>query len=386
MGKRILMLLSNEFRPDPRVGKEASSLISADNTVTILSWDRENRYPRKETIDGISVERIKLRSIHDMPYLNVFLLPLFWIISFFEILASDWDVVHCHDFDTIIPGIFAGKIKKIPVIYDAHEDYPGMWEGKLPTPLVNGMYFIDKIMAKNSSKLITVNRLLKERFESYGASVEIVMNCQRFEEYELPQKEVKRVRKKINPKDKFLILYIGGLTEDRGLETIITAIDSVKKSLGDNCPILWLYGKGPFEGTLKDMVERLSLGEDIKFGGYLEYSQVPLYNKASDLLFALYSKKTANNRVASPNKLFDAMVSGKPIIVSDTGILSEVVKGEKMGIVVKDEYKSVASGIRRLIQDLNMYGELSQNAKKASLRYNWGAEERGLLKTYKELE
>ena len=62
--KRVLMLLTNAFDPDPRVHQEARALVENGYDVTILCWDRDYKVPADEMIDGIRIERIYVRSTH----------------------------------------------------------------------------------------------------------------------------------------------------------------------------------------------------------------------------------------------------------------------------------------------------------------------------------
>jgi len=97
--KKVLMLLTNPFISDPRVYKEAKSLVKSGYEVTILCWDRQLKHKKKEKIDGINVERLGLRASYGFKSM-IFKLPIFWIKLFFKALKKDFDIVHSHDFDT----------------------------------------------------------------------------------------------------------------------------------------------------------------------------------------------------------------------------------------------------------------------------------------------
>ncbi|MCK4432384.1 MAG: glycosyl transferase family 1, partial [Methanomicrobia archaeon] len=84
--KKVIMLLSNPFKPDPRVYKEAKSLVNNGYDVTVFAWDRECKYPKKEIIDGIKIERVRLKAPYDSNLLLFFLLPLWQFIVFLKVL------------------------------------------------------------------------------------------------------------------------------------------------------------------------------------------------------------------------------------------------------------------------------------------------------------
>ena len=82
--KRVLMLLTNAFEPDPRVHQEAISLVENGYDVTILCWDRDRKFPPEEVIDGIKIERIYVRSTHGRGSTQVPFLLFFWLKSLWE--------------------------------------------------------------------------------------------------------------------------------------------------------------------------------------------------------------------------------------------------------------------------------------------------------------
>src|SRR4030042_1442715 len=103
---KILMILSNPFMVDPRVHKEAKALVDSGHEVTVIVWDRRHEYKPKDTVDGI-----KLVSIHNKGLLKIlpndlFRNPIWWRRAYKkgqELYNKDFkfDVVHCHDLDTL---------------------------------------------------------------------------------------------------------------------------------------------------------------------------------------------------------------------------------------------------------------------------------------------
>lgn len=382
--KKVVMLLSNGFNPDVRVHKEAKTLVENGYAVDIIAWDRLSERPKKERVEGITIERVQLGSSYGNLAGNAMKLPLFWIVAFFDLLSKDFDVVHCHDFDTLPAGFLACKLKRKKIIYDAHENYPAQMSSKLPDAVVKMMTRAERFMSKRADYVITVNEILGDMFRTIGTKTAVVMNCQRLEEYKLTKKDVDEVRKRINPKNEFLIVYIGGFIASRGLEEMLQAMALLKKEK-HRMPRLVLFGRGPLEGRLRKLVEDNKLSDSVFFGGFIRPCEVPLYTEAANLLFALYMSDEMNNRFASPNKLFEAVAAGKPIIVTDVGILGEVVRKERMGIVVSGMPKEIAESIKLLMDKNKIYAGFSENSGKASLKYNWGNEGRKFLEVYGEV-
>ena len=75
----MVITVSNPFKPDPRVYKEARSLVKHGYEVTIIAWDREGKYPKEELFEGIKIKRIKLKSGYGNFLDFVLKLPLFYL-------------------------------------------------------------------------------------------------------------------------------------------------------------------------------------------------------------------------------------------------------------------------------------------------------------------
>ena len=124
----ILMILSNPFTHDPRVHNEAKSLIKVGHDVTILAWDKKGNNKPEEEKDKIKIIRsFNSKFMNLLPY-DIFRLHHWWKKGYKDALKlfqkQDFDVIHCHNLDTLPIGIKLKKKMGLPLIYDAHE----LWE------------------------------------------------------------------------------------------------------------------------------------------------------------------------------------------------------------------------------------------------------------------
>jgi glycosyltransferase involved in cell wall biosynthesis len=181
----------------------------------------------------------------------------------------------------------------------------------------------------------------------------------------------------VNPSDslKLDIFYAGILTRDRGLDVLIKAINS------KNDFRLIVAGFGGEEMAFVNVFKKYS---NVEFLGRVPYNDVLKLTYLSDCVIALYNPSSPNNVFASPNKLFESMMCGKPIIVSEgTAMASKVVR-ENCGLVVK--YGSVSElekALSRLKINRALSAELGKNGRVAYLRkYSWQLMEERLLALY----
>ena len=105
--------------------KEAEALVQDGHDVTVLAWDRERSFPDREEHRGAHIVRLRTGRVASMPS---FLLnyPLFFVRGLMAALRRDDDIVHSHDFDTLPIGFLISCMKRIPLVFDAHENYAQM--------------------------------------------------------------------------------------------------------------------------------------------------------------------------------------------------------------------------------------------------------------------
>ena len=164
------------------------------------------------------------------------------------------------------------------------------------------------------------------------------------------------------------------MDKSRGLEFIIDAVKELA--------FLKLIIAG--NGNHKNIIEReAALNKNINYLGRLNYDDVLEMSFQADILFAFYDPKIPNNRYASPNKLFESMMCGKPIIMNSETSASKIVQNENCGITV--DYGNVKSIKDALIQLKNTHIrlELGKNGRKAyETKYSWKIMEKRLLSAY----
>ncbi len=379
--KRILMLLSNPFRPDPRVHREAKTLISAGHAVTVLAWDRAGQSKRKERVDGIGVSRVGPRSGYDNILSMLWTLPRFYwnALVHSRRLRQKPDVVHCHDFDTLPLGILIGRLKGCKVVYDSHESYPDMIADSAPAPVVSLVAMKERKLVRMTDAVVCTTNAIKTKFRGMGADdVVVVMNCQEPVQ-PVSQTTIDDLRDKLAIGNKKMVLYIGTMEKIRGLEEIVEAFS---RHSGDFKLILGGYG--PIEKILK----RKSRGaSNIKFIGPVRPDLVPIYTQASDIMFLLSDPANMQTQYCVANKVFEAMSAGKPIIVSKDTLHQKLVESTGSGCAIQyfDEAQFFDC-LGRLKNEPEYYQKLSEAGRQATNKqYNWQVMGKRLADLYDRL-
>jgi glycosyltransferase involved in cell wall biosynthesis len=374
---RVLMLLSNPYRPDYRVEREAKALKEEGNEITILAWDREGSHETRETINGVSVLRVGPKARYNVPLDLLAKLPMFWLRGFLRTLRLDVDVVHAHDLDTLILGVFVSSIRSVKLVYDAHELYWAMIENSVPGWLKRLIERVERRLVKKADVVMTVTPQLAQLLESYGArDVEIVMNC---EEIRKPdEKRVEGIRKELLKGGKSVVLYAGMLEPSRNLETLISLFGKL-----DNDEVrLAVGGTGSLVSELTELARKT---RNVDYIGWIASRDMFDYVSASDLMVLIHDPRNANIRIGISARLFNAMAAGKPVIVSEGTGNADITIEEDIGVVVPfDDAERISEAILSLLKDEKRMNEVSENGKRAAReRYNWERMKRRLIRTYR---
>jgi len=361
---KIVMTLSNPFKPDPRVYKEARSLIKHGHDVTIIAWDREGKYPTEENFEGIKIKRIKLRSKYGNFSDFALKLPLFYLKALKILLKENFDAIHTHDFDTAFLGFLIKKLKRKRWIYDIHDLYESLVEreNKLASKIIS---HLDSWIIKRSDNIIVVNKRFIKILRERGRKEKIIVVMNTISPIKLP---IKKNRE-------FTIFYAGVLSEGR---FIIEMIDIAKK--------LGIKIKIAGSGKLLEEVKKRCY-DKCRFLGYVSHDNSLKELSRSHVTFAIYDPSTKNNQLASPNKLFEAMALKTPLLVTEGSVMEEIVKRGKCGLGVKYSKNDAKQKLLYLINNPKYIKKMGHNGKKVFLaKYTWEKMENRLLRLYEGLK
>ena len=376
---RIIMLLSNAFDADPRVHQEAKALVDSGHEVKMFAWDRLGKSPPVEVKEGIKVRRIQVKSSFSRGSIQILFFLIFWIKIFIWSCKEEFDVIHCHDFDTLLPGILVAKLKRKKIIYDAHESYHDMLL-KVPAIIKLTIYYLEKFLIKHVDLLITVGRVLEKRFKKGGAKNTVVIgNWKSIDDFSVSASKIEDARKKFGLQGDVrpIILFIGFLNKSRMLEPLMEAISNNPKF------ILIVGGRGSIENEIKKFSKRY---ENIHFTGFVKPDDVPVFTALSDIIYYGLDPQDPNSEYSAPNKLFEAIAAGKALFTSDLGEIGAIVKNFKIGLVLTEMEPVKINGVLNKFLDQDFIDSCQKKSKKLSeSTFNWQLASEKLIEQYENI-
>jgi glycosyltransferase involved in cell wall biosynthesis len=386
------MILQTDFPPDIRIEKELSSLCG--HYQVYLLANNKNQNERVEKSENLTILRLPKFSALPQKAAIALRMPLFfnplWLLLIFNAVKKyKIDYIHVHDLPLAQSALWIGRIKKKPVVYDMHENYPAvmkLWlkDSKLNWILKNPFLaaILDRHCLKKATKLIAVVEERKTDLVNSGIAsqkIHVVSNTiqlTRFQAFDLDQTIINKYLANLT------LVYIGFLGSDRGLDTAISGVSLLLDKLPSIKMVL--VGDGKEKEKLKSLVNKKNIKEYVEFIPWIDFSIVPSYIAAASICIDPRPASLANDTTIS-HKIFQYMAMGKPLLVSDTRPFARIVSESNCGEIFKsNSAESFAEGILRIRGSKTSYGE--NGIKAIQEKYNWDQSGKVLLTLYDELK
>jgi len=388
----------SDYPWDIRVEKICSTLINYGYEVHLVCRNRHRRVP-EEIYEGIHIHRLPFLS-SDLGRLNdLFSFPAFfspvWLKKIRNIVRSkEIDLIMVRDLPLALGALAIGKRYSVPVILDMAECYPELlrliWKYeplKFQNVIVRNPYVADVIefasvkLADHVFVMIEESRERLLRKKVAPADITIVSNTPVLSRFEATVATWPGSMKQ--HKGKLILLYAGFINYSRGLDTVFRSLKEYL-SINENV-FLVLLGTGTATADLKRMANDMSIENNVVFEGWVDNKLIPEYVASADVCLVPHHKCSHWDHTI-PNKLFDYMAAGKPVLVSNVNPMMRIVKNMRCGLVYEDNnIGSFVSMLSRLQnQELRQQlGERGFNAVKD--RYNWEHDSAAMMEAIKKL-
>jgi len=363
--KKICILTSVHPVSDTRIfHKQAKALAKAGYDVTLVV-----QHDREETIEGIKILPLEKSA-------NRFsrMLKTIWQI-WHKAVKQRADVYHFHDPELMMVGLLL-KLQGQKVIYDVHEDVPRQILSKywIPKPLRKSIAWlveqVENFSAKRFDAVITATPFIRERFKQVSCDAVNVNNFPILSEMHLPDFDWS--------KKECAVCYVGGIAEIRGIFEMIKAISQADAKLllaGQFSPA----GDRNRAATMPGWSKVEELGQLSR----IEVKEVLSRSKAGLVLF----HSEPNHTDAQPNKMFEYMSAGIPVIASDFPLWKKFIEDNRSGICVNPlDPLAITQAIQWIIDHPDGARHMGENGRKAvEEKYNWEQEANKLMLLYEEL-
>ncbi len=359
---RIILTVTNDLSYDQRMQRICTSLTNAGYEVQFTGRKLPDSKP-----------------LHDFPFQQKRLFcyfkkgKLFYceynIRLFFYLLFARMDLVCAIDLDTILPAFLVSKIRRKPLVYDAHEYFTEVPE-VVDRPRIKRVWErIAQLTIPHTKYAYTVCESLAEIFEQrYGTTFEVIRNTPRKRQTENDEQNTK------NPR---IILYQGALNEGRGVAEAIEAMQTIDGAE------LWLAGEGDLSQELRKLAEKLEVTDRVKFLGYVQPADLQKLTPQATIGLNLLENRSLNYYYSLSNKFLDYIQAGVPSVNMNFPEIQKIVEQYEVALMIdKLETPLVVEAIQRLLEDEELYNSLKSACEKAAEVYVWEEEEKKLIAFY----
>jgi glycosyltransferase involved in cell wall biosynthesis len=291
------------------------------------------------------------------------------------------EVYHLHDVELIAVGMLL-RLRGCKVIYDVHEDYPRLILSKYYIParlrplLAKVVEEVEDFAASRFSALVITTPHIAQRFQHLRAHVVVVQNFPLLHELVDDGRIIPWHRREE------AVIYIGSMTIERSIREMIAAIDLVSV---DRSVELHLAGTYSPAG-LRDEVASLHGWKRVRELGFLDRRGVKRSLERVKAGLALF-RPEPNYTNSYPNKMFEYMAVGIPVVASDFPLWREIVNESGCGLLVDPlDPRAIADAIAQLLDNPQEAEAMGQRGRRAvEGLYNWENEEKKLLALYEQL-
>ncbi len=286
---------------------------------------------------------------------------------FFFLLFRRYDLYLSNDLDSLLPNFLVSRLKGKPLVYDSHEYFTGVPEIQ-HRPVVKAVWTkLEQWIFPKLKDVVTVNESIAQLYkEEYNKSVKVVRNIS---DSSLPANTKSREDLGL-PKDAFILINQGaGINVDRGMEEALQTLKLLPANV-----ILLIVGNGDALPGLLKLAEQLELTERVIFKPKQPYLEMLQYTLNSNCGLSLDKPLSPNYRFSLPNKVFDYIKCGLPLVVSDVVEVQKVVRKYNLGEVIADHQpQSIANSVLEVMARGNSY--YTENLEKAAAENNWEMEQ-----------
>jgi len=321
-------------------------------------------------IDGIRIRSVRVSYSNYMGYgrrIGAFVAFMFgatWLAA----TAGKHDVVFATSTPLTVgvPGFLASAITGAPFVFEVRDLWPeaAIQMGALKRNSLLGIVAktLERFLYRRAAHVIALSPGMAAGVVAEGIPYERVHMVPNSSDLDLftPGPRDRKLVSKHGLAHKFVVGYAGAIGPSNAVEDNVPEAARILNERGRDDIVFLIAGDGK---SVPALVERTSQLPNVKLVGSVPKAEVPVLTRTADTLMVLFADKPilATN---SPNKLFDGLASGKPMIVNSNGWTREIVEDNECGIYVPaEDGEALADAIERLADDRALRKRMGVNAR-----------------------
>lgn len=360
MSQRIVVSVINDLVTDQRVHRACTAMQEVGLSVHLVGRVLPASPPMNPR--SYTWQRMKLIFTRGALFYAEYNLRLCW-----KLLFIPADYFWSNDLDTLPANFLAARIRRKPLVYDSHEYFTEVPELEHNRFAKKVWKWFERTLVPRVKYCITVNDSIAGFFaRDYGKKFVVVRNVP----MPLPDAPQQATAFPGETDVRILILQGSGINVHRGSEELLEAMH-----LLDERYVLWVIGSGDVIQTLRKMAE--DIPERVRFFPRMPYAEMMEYTRKGHLGMSLDKSNNLNYQYSLPNKLFDYIQAGIPVLASGLPEVSRIIDTYSVGYTVtKVEPQQLAQAIQAVFENEVRYKEMQANCKTAARELHWDNEKK----------
>ncbi len=378
----VCMHIRGVARLDPRVTRASKTLLEAGFRLYVVDIESDPAAPIEESIYGVHMRHM-LKPHWLLP--TRFPMRLFrslekFCYSVLYLLQAPADIYHAHNDSALLPCFIAALLRKKPLIFEAHEMplYALEHVNRLITTVITLVF--RKVIQRCAAVIVVSPPIVREVQQRYDISnVALVRNIPPYRR--VARSNRLRMHLGLDATTR-IVLYQGNIQRDRCLDKLVQATKFLRRDI-----VVVLMGKG-VGTTPEELIKLAQNHEQLKILPPVPQNELLEWTASADIGVILSSPDySMNTRVFLPNKLFEYMMAGLPVLSSQLPAVEEIVYSYDVGGTFASlEPVTIASTIEAMLVDPCRLAHMSANALHASAQeFSWRKEKFHLLYLYHQV-
>jgi glycosyltransferase involved in cell wall biosynthesis len=288
----------------------------------------------------------------------------FNIRLFFHLMTANVDLIFANDLDTLPAAYLASRLRKKALIFDAHELFTEVPELEKRPVIKNIWGKIEELILPHLTNSITVCKSIADYYKSkYNIPMDVVRN--------IPNHlSPLAVKQKISFPGKKIILYQGALNTGRGLEMVMDAMPFIENAM------LVIIGDGDIRHQLAERTKTLKIEDRVSFWGKISAEKLYEYTPSAHIGLCLLENRGLNYYYSLPNRIFDYLQAGVPVLATRFPEITNIVETYKTGVLI-DHYEPTY--LAEVINNMLKNPFNTEHFESVSKEFSWEKEEKVLM-------
>src|SRR5262245_20609752 len=340
---RVVMLLHKSVEHDARVQRAADALAAAGHEVVVVHLPGEvaepvhpaGPYELRDATPGPTARRLPGPFRRALAAARIARLAK----------RERPDAVHAHDAAMLAPGWYASRRARARLVYDSHELATGVpyRSSRLWALLVSA---VERATVSRCDEVITVSEGIARELQRRYRLDSLPTVVRNVPDLSPPDPGAPDLRASLGIDAAPLVLHHGAVAADRGCETLLGALQRLP-----SVHLLLLGAEGAYADGLRDLARRLGIEGRVHFRPPVPLEELLSHSAQADVGVTLLEPVCENHRLALPNKAFEYVAAGIPVVASDLPELGALVREYGIGWTVDPtDPESVAAGITRALE------------------------------------